>query len=124
MYLSRIGEIIEELERYGVVAETRANTLDNTVTYVTKGGIEWTFPLKEYIKFKKPPLYEKYRLISSKDATILIEKETGKKVVVKRQKGERHDAEKAVLYALAKMHGIGASDIQKLIEHVQITVKK
>ena len=60
---------------------------------------------------------ENIEVILAPDATITMDKTLNRKAVVKRCEEDQHDLEKAVCYALLKMHGITPKQIQKLIDN-------
>ncbi len=58
-------------------------------------------------------------LIINKDATVLVDKTTKQKTVVKKYYYDEDDREKAVLYALLKMQGIMSDEIMTLLERAK-----
>lgn len=64
-------------------------------------------------------LKEDLEVIFNNNATIIKDNSTKAKAVVKKCNLDKADDHKAVLYALAKLHGYTARDIERLIKNAK-----
>lgn len=68
---------------------------------------------------KEVSLKEDLEIIFNNNATIIKDNSTKEKAVVKKCNLDKADDYKAVLYALAKLHGYTARDIERLIKNAK-----